>query len=427
MRKLLRLKLKILAKLILKRYRPTVIGITGSIGKTSAKEAISKVLDGKLSYRASSKNYNNEIGVPLTIIGSDSPGKNIIGWLAIFFKVLKLILIKDKNYPGVLILEMGVDKPGDLNYLTGIAPVNVALVTAVSYSHFEYFGSLSNIKKEKQVIIEKLDNKGLAILNYDNEPTREMSGASKTRVLTYGLLEGADLQAQDITYNFNRGDYELYGINFKLNYKGSIVPVVMKNVLSETSIYAALAAVAVGIYFNLNLVEIANSLNDFSLPHGRMNLLPGIKHTFIIDDTYNSSPEAAIAAIDILSRVKIDDKASRYAVLGEMLEIGHYTEEGHRLVGSKVFESGIDYLVAIGEKARDFIRGAKEAGMLEDNLFYFDNLNEAGHFLQNRITVGDVLLVKGSQGARTEKIVKELMAEPEKAPQLLVRQGKEWL
>lgn len=427
MHKLLKLKLKIIAKLILKKYQPVVIGITGSIGKTSAKEAIIKVLGDKLSFRASSKNYNNEIGVPLTIIGADSPGRNIFGWLKVFFQAGKLIIFRDKNYPYVLVLEMGVDRPGDLEYLTNIAPVNVALVTAVSYSHLEYFGSLNNIKKEKQVLIEKLSNKGLAILNFDNEATREMASVSQARILTYGLSAGADLQAQDIVYNFSRSNYELAGINFKLNYQGSIVPVIMKNALSETSIYAALAAAAVGLYFNLNLVEIAKSLNDFVLPLGRMNLLPGMKNTFIIDDTYNSSPEAALAAIEILSKVKIDQNSSRYAVLGAMLEIGHYTEEGHRLVGKRIFENNIDYLVSVGEKARDFNRGAIEAGMSEDNVFYFDKTEEASNFLRMRIKMGDVLLVKGSQGARLERVVKELMAEPEKAAQLLVRQTKEWL
>lgn len=427
MSRFLRLELKILAKLILKRYRPTIIGITGSIGKTSAKEAIAQILGDKLSYRASFKHCNNEIGVPLTIIGVISPGRNLILWFKVFFQALKLILINDKNYPKILILEMGVNRPGDINYLTDIAPINLALVTTISYSHSEYFGSLNNIKKEKQVLVEKLKSNGLAILNYDNEPTREMKSASPARVLTYGLSIGADLRAQDIVYNYSRGDYELSGLNFKLNYQGSIVPVIMKNVFSETAIYAALAAVAVGLYFNFNLVELAGRLKDFILPRGRMTLLPGLKNTFIIDDSYNSSPEAALAAINVLSQVKIDEIASRYAVLGEMLEIGHYTEEGHRLVGAKVFESGVDYLIAIGEKSRDYIRGAQEAGMIEDNMFYFNTTDEASHFLRNRIKMGDVLLVKGSQAARLEKIVKDLMAEPENAPKLLVRQEKNWL
>jgi len=290
----------------------------------------------------------------------------------------------------------------------------------------KYFGSVINIKKEKQVLVEKLDPKGLAILNFDNQYTKEMSEVSQARILSYGLKDGANLQAQDIVYNFTKEGYDLSGINFKLNYNGSIVPVAMKNVMAETSLYAALAAAAVAIYFDFNLVEIAQALSDFSLPKGRMNLLPGIKHSFIIDDSYNSSPEAALAAVDILRRVKVDAGAEKYAIMGDMLEIGSFTEEGHQLVGKKIAESGINHLIAVGEKARDFIRGAKEAGMEDDFIFYFDKPEQAGRFVQNRIKAGDVLLVKGSQGARMEKVVKELMAEPEKAAELIVRQGKEW-
>lgn len=426
MKKILQLKLKMLSRMIIKKYQPVVIGITGSIGKTSTKDAINKVLKEKLRVRTTFKNYNNEIGLPLTIIGLESPGRNIFGWFGIFLYSFKLILIKDKNYPQVLVLEMGVDRPGDMEYLTDIVPVNVGVVTAVSYSHLEYFGTVHNIQKEKQVLIEKLDTKGLAVLNFDNEYAKDMSDVSKARVLTYGLKEGANLQAQDIIYNFAKEGYDLSGINFKLNYNGSIVPVTMKNVMAETAIYAALAAAAVAIYFDFNLVEISRALSDFSLPKGRMNFLPGIKHTFIIDDTYNSSPEAALLAVDVLRRIKIDTTADKYAVLGDMLEIGSYTEEGHQLVGKKVAESGINQLIAVGDKARNFIHGAKEAGMEDDFIFYFDKPEEAGKFLQNRIKAGDVLLIKGSQGARMEKVVKELMAEPERAEELIVRQGKEW-
>jgi len=426
MRRLLQLKLKFFARLILKKYQPVVIGITGSIGKTSAKDAIALVLRSKLKVRVSAKNYNNEIGLPLTIIGVDSPGRNLFGWILVFWTALRLCLFKDKNYPPVLVLEMGVDRPGDLAYLTSIAPVNIGVVTAVSYAHLEYFGTLNNIKKEKQVLIETLDNKGWAVLNYDNELTREMAEISAARVLSYGFKEGASLRAQDIVYNYTKGGYELAGIHCKLNYNGAIVPVSLKNALSETALYAALAAAAVALYFDFNLVEIAQALEEFNLPPGRMNLLPGIKHTFIIDDTYNSSPEAALSALEVLRQVKTDEGAEKYAVLGDMLEIGDYTEAGHQLVGAKVASSQVTHLIAVGEKARDFIRGAKEAGLEDDYIFYFDKPEEAGRFLQNRIKAGDVLLVKGSQGARLEKIVLELMAEPLRAPELIVRQGKEW-
>lgn len=426
MKKLLQLKLKMFSRMIIKKYQPVVVGITGSIGKTSTKDAINKVLQEKLRVRTTFKNYNNEIGLPLTIIGLKSPGKNIFGWLGVFLYACRLILIKDKKYPQVLILEMGVDRPGDMKYLTDIASVDIGVVTTVSYSHLEYFGSVSNIQKEKQVLIESLNAKGLAVLNFDNQYVKEMSEVSKARVSSFGLKEGANLQAQDIVYNFTKEGYDLSGINFKLNYNGSVVPVNMKNVMAETAIYAALAATAVALYFDFNLVEISNALSDFSLPKGRMNFLPGIKHTFIIDDTYNSSPEAALLAINVLKRVKVDATANKYAILGDMLEIGGYTEEGHRLVGKMVAESKIDQLIAVGERARDFIRGAKEAGMEDDYIFYFDKPEEAGRFLQNRIKAGDILLIKGSQGARMEKVVKELMAEPEKAAELIVRQEKEW-
>lgn len=426
MKYILQAKLKFFTRLILKKYQPTIVGITGSIGKTSTKEAIFHVLKKKMLVRTSFKNYNNEIGVPLTVIGLESPGRNYLGWFRVFLKAIWLILWKDKNYPKVLVLELGIDRPGDMEYLTAMIKPKVAVVTFVSHSHLEYFGNLNNIKKEKQVLVESLDDSGLAILNFDNQQVKEMATVSKARVLSFGLKENADLIAQDIVYNFSKGRYELSGINFKLNYQGSIVPIIMKNVISEPAVYIALAAVAVGLYFKLNLVDIADSLHDFSLPPGRMNLLSGIKHTFIIDDTYNSSPEAAISAVDVLGKIRVDEASKKYAVLGDMLEIGTYTEEGHQLVGRHLYKNNIDILVAVGEKSRGFIRGAKEAGMEDGQIFYFDKPEEAGRFLQNRIKEGDALLVKGSQGARMEKIVKELLGEPQRAADLLVRQEAKW-
>jgi UDP-N-acetylmuramoyl-tripeptide--D-alanyl-D-alanine ligase len=426
MRKILQFKLKLLAKLIVRKYQPHIIGITGSIGKTSSKEAIMTVLDGGFKVRASFKNYNNELGVPLTIIGHESPGRSLGGWLSIFIKAWRLIFITDKNYPEILVLEMGVDRPGDMAYLCSIITPEVGIETAVSYSHLEYFGSINNIKKEKQVLIENVDNKGLAVLNYDNELTREMSEVSRAKVITYGLKDGADLMAQDISYNFSKGDYDLSGLHFKMSYDGSIVPVFMKNVLSEPAIYAALTGAAVGLHFGMNLVEVANVLNNFNLPVGRMNLLAGLNHTFIIDDTYNSSPEASISALNVLGNIRISDDGKKYAVLGDMMEIGDYTEAGHKLVGERIAELKLDYLVAVGERSQFIATGAKEAGLLESRIFHFSTTKEAGDFLLSKINIGDVILVKGSQFMRMEKIVKILIAEPEKAKELLVRQGSEW-
>lgn len=426
MKKLLKLKLKFLSRLILKKYQPEIVAISGSIGKTSAKEAIYQVLNGHLSVRTSIKNYNNEIGVPLTIIGAESPGSSLLGWLVVFMKAFSIILKKDNNYPKILILEMGIDRPGDMAYLMHLARPTVGVMTALSYSHLEYFGSLQNIKKEKQVLIEQVSRKGLSVLNYDNEAVRSMAEVSPARVLSFGFKQGADVLAQDLHYHFNNDNYDLAGVNFKLNYEGSIVPVEMPHILGEAGVYSALAATTVALHFGLNLMDIAESLRSFQLPAGRMQLLPGIKHTFLIDDSYNSSPEACLSALKILGAIKVDAKANKYAILGDMLEIGAYSEEGHALVGKMIFEQGINYLISVGERSRDIDRGAKASGMSADFIFHFDDAETAGRFVQDRLHEGDVALIKGSQGVRMEKITKELMAEPERAGELLVRQGKAW-
>jgi UDP-N-acetylmuramoyl-tripeptide--D-alanyl-D-alanine ligase len=173
-------------------------------------------------------------------------------------------------------------------------------------------------------------------------------------------------------------------------------------------------------------VEIAKSLENFNLPKGRLQVLRGIKKSFIIDDTYNASPDSTIAALEVLRKVTLINSGVKIAILGEMLELGSYTEEGHQLVGKKAFEAGVSQLILVGERARHIAVGAKNAGFQEDDIFYFSYANEAGNFAVQRINQGDLILVKGSQGARMEKAILEIMAEPQRAGDLLVRQGEEW-
>jgi len=428
MRKLIQLKLKILSKLILKKYKPKIIGITGSVGKTSAKEAVYTVLKTKFNVRRNTKNYNNEIGLPLTIIGSDSPGKSIFGWLGVFFKAGGLILRRDKNYPKILVLEMGVDRPGDMKYLMGIAKGDIGIVTLISHSHEEFFEDVKEIQKEKGLLVENLKPGGWAILNFDDELTRELAGKSKVKVLSYGFKEGAMLRAQELVFSFEKTKEvdNLLGLSFKLTYNGSFIPVLLPQVIGYNSIYAALVAAAVGLTMEMNLVEISKAMREFDSPNGRMNLIDGIKHTLIIDDTYNSSPISVMSALDIVSKIPIAKGARRFAVLGDMLELGKYSEEGHREVGRYAAKSGANKLITVGERSRDIARSAEEAGMARDNIFEYTDVAEAGRFIQQRIEQGDLILVKGSQGMRLEKIVKEIMAEPLRAKELLVRQEEEW-
>ena len=422
MKKLLQLKLKWLAKLILARYKPDIIGITGSAGKTSTKEAIYAVLSGKQRVRRSLKNYNNEIGVPLTIIGAESAGRSIFGWLVILFKAVKVI-IGEKNYPDILILEMGVDRPGDMEYLKSIVRPRIGVITMIGPVHLEFFGTIEKIEKEKGSLITDLEPNGWAIVNQDDERSRSAAKNITTRLLSFGCEEKADLRAREIVFSFEEtgAARHLIGTNFKLSHDGSTVPVFLPQVIGYHAVYAALAAAAVGTAHGMNLVEISRSLSSFRSPAGRLNLVPGIKNSTIIDDSYNSSPKPAIAALKVTSEIPAKS-GKRLAILGDMAELGSHTVDGHREVGRAVVQFRFDILITVGEKARDIGRGAQEAGLSPDKIFNFSSADEAKRFIQSRIGQGDMVLVKGSQSIRMEKIVKEIMAEPLRASELLVRQ-----
>jgi UDP-N-acetylmuramoyl-tripeptide--D-alanyl-D-alanine ligase len=428
MRRLLQKILKTLAGAILAKYKPQVIGITGSVGKTSAKEAIYSVLSAKFGARQSVKNYNNEIGLPLTIIGVESPGKLLLGWLAVFFRAIKLLLNNDKNYPEILVLEMAADKPGDLDYLTDIAKCQIAVITTIGDSHLENFKTRENIQREKATLIRKLDKDGWAALNIDNDKVRAISKETKARIFTYALEQAADLMAKEIRIKFplsSQGENEP-GISFKLVNNGSFAPVLLAKTISLADVYAALAGAAVGLIKGLNLVEISQAMEKYEAPKGRMKILSGIKNTFIIDDTYNSSPASSAVALKTLGQLPKSETAYKYAVLGDMLELGAYTEAGHREAGHLVADNKIDKLLVVGERSRDIARGARAAGMSDDDIFHFAATTEAGQFIEERLKPGDIILVKGSRAMRMEKIVEAIMAEPMRAGELLVRQEKEW-
>ncbi|MFA5070536.1 MAG: UDP-N-acetylmuramoyl-tripeptide--D-alanyl-D-alanine ligase [Patescibacteria group bacterium] len=449
LKKILEKKLRFLAKKILKKYQPDVIGITGSVGKTSAKEAIYTVLAAKFPSRENIKNYNNEIGVPLTIIGAESGRKSIFSWLKVFMKALALI-VATKPYPKILVLEMAADKPGDLSYLTDFIPLKVAVVTAIGPVHLEFFGKIENIVREKSQLVAALPKEGFALLSADDELVLGMKEKTKATLSTYGFSAAAEVKASEPQLSYGEGGLDglekrrIKGLSFKVSFEGSTTPFFLPGVLGEHQVYSALAATAVGLAYGLNLVGISEALRNFKSPPGRMNLIQGIKGTLVIDDSYNSSPKAALAALDVLDKINLDegipDEAKpaalkkltqegkrflKFAVLGDMAELGEFTKEGHEMVGEKV--AGIaDVLITVGEKGKIIAKKAVKKGMHEVQVFSFDYAAEAGRFLQDRIHKGDIILIKGSQVVRMEKAVKEIMTEPLRAGELLCRQGSEW-
>ncbi len=416
------------ARRLLRKYHPTVVAVTGSVGKTSTRNAIAAVLGSKYRVRQPSDNYNNELGVPLTIIGAKSPGRSVLGWLGVFWKAMRQYPISNIQYPNLLVLEYGLDRPGDIKHLCGLARPDVGVLTAISPVHVEYFGTTERLIEEKGEIVRGVGIDGLAVMNGDDAnvmTTRDMRAKDRhgnaTKVVTYGFGEGCDVRGENY-----RVETDPIEIHFDLVIGDQRAPVALHNLLGRGQAYAALAAAAVGTHFGLSIDEIVAGLAGFKPQPGRMRPIPGIKGTLLLDDSYNAAPASMASALEVLRYFTPPEGARRIAVLGKMAELGRYSADEHRLLGLRAAEVA-DVLVCVGEEARDTRRGAMEAGMEDGQIETFANATEAGRWLDFNVKQGDVVLVKGSQSARMEKVAKDLMAEPLRAPELLVRQYGAWL
>ena len=406
MRKLLQKILKIFAKIVLAKYKPIIIAITGSVGKTSAKEAIYAVLKshfGEKRIRKNERNYNNEIGVPLTIFKMETGNRSIFKWLFKFIKIFWMIIFRIK-YPDFLILEMGADRPGDLLYLLRFVKHKVGVVTAIGDIpvHVEFFQTPEKVAEEKKTIVKTLDKDGIAILNYDDEKVRKMNEDISAKIMTFGFNEKADVRATNCNLEINSNGSEL---NFKLDFKGSSIPAKLHNVIGTQHLYSALAAAAVGIVFNLNLVEISEAIKTIQPLLGRMHLIKGVKNTLIIDDTYNAALLSMEAGLESL---KVFENRRKVVVLGDMLEIGQYSEKAHILVGKKAAEIA-DIIFAVGNRAGFIKQGAISTGFDANKIFEFSTSNEAAKPVEKEMKESDVVFVKGSRAMKMEKIVEEII------------------
>ncbi len=417
-KKLIQIKLRFLAKLFLWRFHPKIVAITGSVGKTSAKEAISTVLRSKFKVGKSQGNYNNEIGLPLAILNEESAGRSLFGWIAIFIK--SFIRLFSNHYPEVLVVELGADRPGDIAYLTNLlGNIDTAVITDIGISHLEFFANQAELAKEKLTIIKKLKPQATAVLNFDSPRVHEGRVQTKASVIGFGFDESAQLVVSD--FHLIKLD-AAWGSNFKIHHQGTVVPFFLPNSLGKPAIYAALAAVGVGLSFGLNLVESSEALKSYQAPAGRLRLIAGIKHTSIIDDSYNSAPASAIAGLDVLAQIGAGRKV---AALGDMAELGTKKDSGHREVAMKIIETKVDLVFLVGEETK-IIKDELEKRKYQKRIFWYPTSDSARIPLQDALIEGDTILIKGSQSARMEKLVKEIMAEPLRAEELLVRQIGKW-
>lgn len=416
-----------LTRLIIKKYQPRLVGITGSVGKTSTKEAAAAVMQMAHHVRASRKSYNSELGIPLSVIGVESPWSSVFGWLRVVVAALRLLVLK-ADYPDWLILEVGADRPGDIKKVVRQLKFDVAIITQLPAVpvHVEFFPTPEAVAAEKMLLAKAVGERGLVILNYDDPRQMERRGEVRAHVLTYGLT-GGDVRALNPTIAYTEseaGESSMpVGLTFKLEYEGSSVPVRLPGIVGEHQLSAVLPAAALGLQFGVNLVQVAEALGRLTTPPGRLRLLPGIKQTLILDDTYNASPAALAAGLATVAALKVSGR--KIVVLGDMLELGHHTIEAHKAAGRQA-ATVADLILTVGVRTRFLIEGAKEAKFSAKKIHPCRDAEAAGLYLQKNIKAGDLIYLKGSQRMRLEKAVEEIMAEPENKGLLLCRQEPEW-
>lgn len=349
-----------------------VIGITGSVGKTTVKELVAAVLSNRFRTWKSRGNYNSDIGLPMTML--DMP------------------LNTERA-----VVELGMTRPGEIQELCAIALPDVGIVTNVGPSHLERLGSIEAIADAKAELPENLTAQGVAMLNGDDERVRAMAERTDAQVWTYGLQPEFTVWADGIE---SQG---LDGISLRFHYGPDSV-VARLPLLGRHSVHAALAAASVGLNEGQGWGEIIGGLKD----SGKMEVLrimvaEGINGSTLIDDSYNASPDSVLAALNLLR----DLDGRKIAVLGDMLELGSYTETGHKLIARRA--AVVAHLfVAIGKMADWMAREAQVAGLPTEAIFATEDRDEAVAWLREQLQEGDMVLVKGSRGLRLDELVTQL-------------------
>jgi UDP-N-acetylmuramoyl-tripeptide--D-alanyl-D-alanine ligase len=351
-----------------------VIGITGSVGKSTTKEAIAQVLTQRYKTLKSVANFNNEIGLPLNVLRL-TPGHQ------------------------VAVLEMGFYVLGEIAQLCQIAQPQVGVITNIGTVHAERAGSQEVIAQGKGELVEALPPapQGVAILNYDDPYVRPMKERTKARVFYYGLSPEAHLWADDVQ------SMGLEGIRFRLHYKKETIYVRVP-MIGRHSVETALRAAAVGLVENLTWDEIIRGLQE-SQTQLRLSAVRTENGALIIDDTYNAAPESTLAALNLLDEMS----GRKIAVLGDMLELGQYEREGHQKVGIRAAQVA-DVLVTLGLRAHIIAESARKAGMQKSAVFEYEEIAAVINWLKENLTSSDTVLVKGSHGLRMDRIVAALEA-----------------
>lgn len=342
-----------------------IIGITGSVGKTTTKEAVALVLAQKFNVVKSEANLDPVFNIPIT-------------------------LLKVKPSTQKVVLEMGVEYPGEMAFYLSMVQPSLGVITTINWTHTQFFGDINGVKKEKEQLITSLPKSGYAVLNWDNEITRNMAKDSDAKVFYYGSSR------EDCHLWYDQVDLSIKHTKLCLHYKQESVEVKYP-LLGRHQLTSALAAASVGILNGLNLLTIRRGLMEMVPSPHRFSVVEGPNRSVIIDDTYNASPVAVKAALQTVSELPAK---RRIAILGEMKELGGYNEEGHRLIGNEVAKLNFDILITYGECAQ--LIGKEVSKHLDGRgkgteVIPMNDIRTILDWITNNAKDKDMILIKGSR------------------------------
>ncbi len=359
-----------LAKQYLALFSVPVVAVTGSNGKTTTKDMIAAILSEKWSVHKTQGNFNNEIGLPLTVLGLDESHQ-------------------------ILILEMGMRGLGQIFQLTQIAPPDIAVITNIGPVHLELLKTQKNIQHAKGEILTGLKPNGMAVLNGDDPLVRELGENSEHLVLYYGMRQACGLYASDIILD------SLGRASFTCHYQQRTLPVSLP-IPGVHNINNALAAMGVGLRFGLSIDQCIKGLRSVIVSKMRMQLTEGQKKIRIINDVYNASPASMKAALDTLSSIETGKR--RIAILGDMRELGELTQQAHIDIGNYAARK-CDHLVCIGQYRNYLQEGARLAGFCDSNIGVYECIEDFLDQIWQHIEPKDLVLIKASRGVALERVV----------------------
>ena len=355
------------------RFNIPIVAVTGSNGKTTTKDMIALVLSEKYKVLKTQGNFNNEIGLPLTLLG-----------------------LEDSHE--VAVVEMGMNHLGEIHRLAEIARPNIGVITNIGVSHIQNLGTKENILKAKMEIFDFFTSEDRAILNGDDEFLSKIAEEFPYQVKYYGTSDISSIKAENIKLLGEQG------ISYNLNIGGETHPVEIP-IPGKHNVYNSLAAAAVGSLMGIELDKIANALRSYRSGKMRLNIFSTDSNIKVIDDVYNASPDSMKAAIEILKDL---GEGRKIAILGDMLELGDYSQKGHAEVGEAVAHKGIDILITVGQESKFIGTGASSCGMDNQNIIHLESNKDVIEYLDTLIEQGDKILVKGSRGMKMEEIVEYL-------------------